>query len=125
MLITKSHLSQMYNYSDLLSLIQIWSSILQHSPAEQVALAISPLFQSMAWLWLLVAPSHSPIEANLLVPPSPGSTVKKVSRGVVNLFCEVVEIGVNDTSNCENYVFHYFTPLSVKQSLKVVCERSC
>ena len=50
-------------------------SVLEHSTNEELASAIAPLFQSMAWLWLLVVPGSSPIEINLLVPPSPGATV--------------------------------------------------
>ena len=58
--------------------MQVWKSILEHSTSDEIGVAVAPLFQSMAWLWLLVAPCSSPIEVNLLVPPSPGATVCKL-----------------------------------------------
>ena len=58
--------------------LQVWKSILERSTSDEIGVAVAPLFQSMAWLWLLVAPCSSPIELNLLVPPSPGATVCKL-----------------------------------------------
>lgn len=55
--------------------LQVWKSILERSGSDDLGVAVAPLFQSMAWMWLLVAPYSSPIELNLLVPPSPGATV--------------------------------------------------
>ena len=57
--------------------LQVWSGILVRTSTEEVASAVAPLFHSMAWLWLLVAPSSTPIEVNLLVPPSPHAVVMK------------------------------------------------
>ena len=54
---------------------QVWKSILEHTTSDEIGVAIAPLFQSMAWVWLLVVPISSPIEVNLLVPPSPGAAV--------------------------------------------------
>ena len=74
---TQAHFEVLpFRFVFLLQCMQVWSGILQRSSGEEIASAIAPLFQSMAWLWLLVVPSHAPIETNLLVPPSPEATVK-------------------------------------------------
>ena len=56
-------------------MLQVWKIILERSSRDTLAVAVAPLFGSVAWLWLLVVPSSAPIEVNLLVPPSPGATV--------------------------------------------------
>ena len=52
---------------------QVWGSILTQSSCTALQSAVCSLM--WAWLCLLVAPSSSPLDSNLLVPPRSGVQV--------------------------------------------------